>query len=223
MPLKWIKTIPAKLREPFASGSHLLGAITGVFGSAYLVMRCDGSCDAVSAVLVYSLALIAVFLVSGLFHGLHCSDAMLSKLERLDYAAIYIFIAASYTPVCLLVIKGNFGGGLLLAEWLLAILGVWLALTRGPSGRNLQVAIFLAMGWAFLFALPSLSSKLSPMAMNFLILGGVFYSVGAVVFAFDWPKLFRDKLSAHDIWHVLVLLGSASHYVFVVQIISRVA
>lgn len=158
--------------------------------------------------------------MSGLLHGLHCSEATLKKLERLDYAAIYLFIAGTYTPVCLFVVKGDFGVGLLVGEWILALIGIWLALTRGPTGRNFQVGIYLAMGWSFLLVLPSLSKILSPLAFDLLILGGIFYSVGSIVFVLNWPSLFRSRFSAHDFWHVLVLLGSASHYAFMVQVVS---
>jgi len=208
-----------RLREPFSAGSHLLGALAGIYGAVYLVHCSNGTCGSIAVVLIYSLAMITLFLVSGLFHGLRCSDATIKKLERLDYAAIYLLIAGSYTPVCLFVITGKFGMGLLIGEWLLALFGIWFALTRGPSGRNVQVCIFLAMGWAFLLALPSLSKALAPLPFNLLILGGIFYSVGAVIFAFDSPSLFKTRFSAHDFWHVLVLLGSASHYAFVVQIV----
>ncbi len=208
------------LREPFAAWSHLFGAFAGIFGCIYLMQCSNGSCRSLSAILIYSFALILLFLVSGLFHGVHGSDATISKFERLDYAAIYLLIAGTYTPVCLFVITGTLGIGLLIGEWALALCGMWLALTRGPSGRNLQVCIYLLMGWAFLLALPSLASALTPLAFNLLILGGILYSVGAVIFAFDWPSLFRTRFSAHDCWHLLVLLASAAHYALVVQIVS---
>lgn len=217
---KLIRLSSIRLREPFASGSHLLGALAGAYGAVYLIQHCDGTCGSITALSVYSIALVTLFLVSGLFHGLNCSDVTIRKLECLDYAAIYLLIAGSYTPVCLFVITGEFGQQLLIGEWLLAFLGIWIALTRGPSSRNMQVLIYLVMGWAFLFALPSLSKALAPLSFNLLILGGVFYSVGAIIFAFNWPTLFRTKFSAHDLWHLLVLLGSASHYAFIVQIIS---
>ena len=211
------------LREPFASGSHLLGALAGLFAVIYLVGSCDGSTEAVCAALIYGIALISVFLISGLFHGLHCSEAGITKLERLDYAAIYLFIAGTYTPVCLFVIGGSLGTWLLAGEWALAIIGVYLTLNRGPTHRNLQVVIFLIMGWAFTLALPSLDKALSPPLFNLLILGGLFYSVGAVIFACGLPQFFRNKLSAHDWWHVLVLLGSSAHYIMVLRIMSQSA
>lgn len=209
-----------RLREPFAAGSHLLGSLAAVFGAVYLIQCCDGSYFSVSIILIYSLALIALLLVSGLLHGLHCSKATHLSLERLDYAAIYLFIAATYTPVCFFVIGGKFGVELLAGEWLLALTGIWLALSRGPSSRNAQVCIYLAMGWGFVFALPSLSKALPALPFNLLILGGVFYSIGAIIFACNWPSLFRARISAHDFWHILVLLGSGAHYAFIVQIVS---
>lgn len=208
-----------RLREPFSAASHLFGAFAALIGAVYLVYCCDGSYATVISSVIYGLALVSLFLISGLFHGLHCSEETLGKLERLDYAAIYFFIASTYTPACLFAIGGSMGKWLLISEWLLAMIGIWLALSRGPAHRNLQVAIFLAMGWGFLLALPSLLDALAPLPFNLLILGGVFYSVGAVIFALDWPCMFRSRLSGHDFWHVLVLLGSASHYLFVVNLV----
>ncbi len=208
-----------RLREPFSSASHLFGALAGIVGAIYLLCDCDQHWSSVVTVLVYSLALISLFLVSGLLHGLHCSAATLEKLERLDYAAIYLFIAGTYTPICLFVISGPFGISLLVAEWFLAGLGAWLSLTRGPQSRNLQVCIYLAMGWAFLLLLPTLSHALSPLAFNLLILGGMLYSVGAVVFIINCPNLFRTRYSAHEFWHVMVLLAGSAHYFAIAQVI----
>ncbi len=223
--MKWT----LRLREPFSSASHLSGAIAGVFGAAYLLSCCDQSWTSVLGILVYSLALVGLFLVSGLLHGLHCSEETIERLERLDYAAIYFFIAGTYTPICLFVIRGWFGAGLLAAEWGLAFVGAWTALARGqytraglPYGkreRTTQVALFLAMGWAFVLALPSLSKALSPMPFALLLLGGFFYSVGAVVFALNKPNLFRARCSAHDFWHLLVLLGSSAHFAAIAQVV----
>jgi hemolysin III len=224
--MKWIFS----LREPLSSASHLAGALAGVFGAVYLLSYCDQTWTSVLAILVYCIALITLFLVSGLFHGLHCSEETIEKLERLDYAAIYFFIAGTYTPICLFVIKGWLGTALLIGEWSLALVGAWTALSRGhrvragracgQRERNTQVLIYLAMGWAFVFALPSLAKALSPMAFRFLLLGGLFYSVGAVIFALNRPSLFRDRCSAHDFWHLLVLLGSSAHFVAIAKVVA---
>ncbi len=209
-----------KLREPFAAWSHLLGALAGAVGAVFLIRCSDGTCASVAPLLIYSFALVALFLASGLFHGLNCSQETIKKLEKFDYAAIYLLIAGTYTPVCLFVIKGNFGLSLLIGEWTLALIGIWLSLTRGPTHRNIQVAIFLAMGWAFVIMMPTLLRTLHPLAFNLLITGAIFYSVGAIIFALNPSKIFSKRFTAHDLWHVLVLLGSGAHFAFVMQIIS---
>lgn len=209
-----------ELREPFSAASHLSGALAGVFGAVYLLSECDQSIGSVMTILVYSFALIGLFLVSGLLHGLHGTSKMIERLERFDYAAIYLFIAGTYTPICLYVIGGWFGLELLIAEWVLAGVGASLVLMRGPQCRSVQVAIFLTMGWAFLLAIPSLSRSLEPMPFLLLVLGGLFYSAGALIFLFDWPSLFRQRYSAHDFWHLLVLLGSAAHFAAIAQVMT---
>jgi len=210
-----------QLREPISAGTHLLGAIAAFIGGIYLMCSCDGSWLAVSGILVYSLAMTALFLVSGLLHGLNCKEETLVKLERFDYAGIYLFIAGTYTPVFLRVMPGSFGQSLLISEWVLAFIGIWLSLAYGPTHRKLQVFIFLSMGWAFAIAIPSLFNALSAVSFNMLLLGGVFYSVGAVIFALDWPHLKPVRVSAHDVWHVLVLLGSGAHYAMVWHVVAN--
>lgn len=208
------------LREPFSAASHLVGAAAGIIGGAYLLSCCDGNQSSIIAILIYSFALILLFLVSGLFHGLHVSMKTIAKLERLDYAAIYFFIAGTYTPICVFAIKGWLGVHLLITEWTLAFIGAYFALTRGPSNRGIQVIIYLIMGWAFVLALPSLSSALHPLALNLLLCGGVIYSVGAIIFILNRPKLFCNRYTAHDCWHALVLLGSTAHYIAILQLMS---
>ncbi len=210
-----------RLREPFAAGSHLSGALASVFAACYLASCSSGQVLDLSIIAIYGLALVVLFLSSGLFHGLHVSENTINKLERLDYAAIYLLIAGTYTPLCFFVVKGELGWGLFASQWILAFIGMWLALTRGPGSRGLQVAIYLAMGWAFLLILPSLSAALTPRAFNLLILGGVFYSVGALIFMLNAPAFLKTRLSTHDCWHIFVLLGSAAHYGFVLQIVSE--
>lgn len=207
-----------QLREPISAGSHLLGAIAAFIGGIYLMTSCDGSWLTLVAICIYSLAMTSLFLVSGLLHGLNCSEKTLIKLERLDYAGIYLFIAGTYTPVFTRGLAGSFGHAVLICEWILAITGIWLSLKYGPTHKKLQVIIFLAMGWGFVIAIPSLFTALSATSFNMLLLGGAFYSIGAIVFALDWPHIRLAKISAHDVWHILVLLGSGSHYAMVLQV-----
>lgn len=207
------------LREPFSSASHLGGALFAAIGAVYLIWCSSCTTVAICASLLYAVPLVCLLVISGLLHGLHASSELLHKLERLDHAAIYLFIAGTYTPVCIYALGDNIGFWLLLTEWTLAIIGIWLTLSRGPAHPYLQVAIFIVMGWGWVFAFPSLFKNLGSVPFNLLVIGGIFYSVGALLFAVNPPNVFRLRLSAHDCWHVLVLLGSAAHYAFILQII----
>jgi len=209
-----------KLREPFSAGSHLFGALAGIFGGIYLLGYTDGSLISVLVVSLYSVALVSAMLTSALFHGLHCSDKTLNRLERMDYAAIYFFIAATYTPLCIFVLQNNLGIGLLIGIWLLAFFGMWLSLRPKTPNRTWQALMCIMMGWGFLLALPSISSALAPLPFYLLLLGGACYTIGAIIFLLDWPHLSRKYFSAHDCWHLLVLGGIAAHYAFFVQIIA---
>ena len=212
-----------QLREPISAGTHLLGAVAALIGGIYLVCSCDGTWLSVIGTMVYSLAMTALFLVSGLLHGLNCSEKTLMRLERMDYAGIYLFIAGTYTPVMLRGLPSELGHGLLITEWVLALIGVWLSLVYGPAGKKFQVVLFLAMGWSFAFAMPSLFAGLSAIAFNMLLLGGAFYTVGALIYALDWPHIKLARVTAHDLWHVLVLLGSAAHYAMVFNLVAGVS
>lgn len=164
---------------------------------------------------VYGVTLILLFLASSLVHGVHCSPKTASRLEQFDRAAIFLLIAGTYTPVCLLMIKGTLGWGMLAAEWILAVIGVWSVL-GGPQRTNTaQVIIYLCMGWLFMVALGPMAENIPASLFPWLIGGALFYSVGSVIFLLNWPPLWKGVLSGHDIWHLLVLGGSACHFVLI--------
>ncbi len=214
-PFYWGLLLVAFLREPVSSALHLLGALAGALGTCYLLVYSDRTILTLTSVLLYGSGLVLVFLVSGLLHGLRCSDGMLNILERMDHALIYFFIAATYTPLCLLVIQSLFAYLLLAAMWLLAAYGIWNSFRL--ESPEASVFLYLLMGWSFLLILPSLLDALTTIPFNFLLLGGIFYTLGAAVFAFDWPHI-SNWLSAHDCWHLMALLGGASHYISILYI-----
>lgn len=198
-------------REPFLSQSHLLGVLLGIFGTAFLMSRVWGDAPKALVALVYGLTMVLLFLSSSVFHGLHCSKEREEFLERLDYVAIYMFIAGTYTPVSIYILGGKLGTALLIAQWSMAAIGSYSVMKSGFANRWTQVGIFLAMGWMFVATLGQLLETMSPAAWSFLILGSLCYSVGAVIFACAPPRVFRVVCS-HSVWHLLVLCGASSHF-----------
>jgi hemolysin III len=165
------------------------------------------------AALVYGVGLCVLFAGSALFHRLRCGPRLRSLLCRIDHSAIFIFIAASYTPVALLVLDGPIALTLLAAAWAGALAGVALSLVWIGAPRVLFAGTYVALGWIALLALPELVARLPVAPLVLIAAGGVLYTVGAVVYATrrpdPWPRVF----GFHEVFHALVIAAAATHFV----------
>lgn len=203
------------LREPFLAISHLAGAVLGILGTILLAYYCGDSLYKLTVVVVYGVCLTSCFLISGLLHGIYCTKEQEYFLEKLDYVSIYLFIAGTYTPFCALLVGGSLGTQILYAQWILAAIGIWSTLRWGFGGKALQISIFILMGWMFLLIFGPISALLTSQNFSLLVSGGLFYSIGALIFAFAPEDLWKTKISSHAVWHVFVLLGASAHYLMI--------
>ena len=171
----------------------------------------DGTARA--AAVVYGAGMCVLFAGSAAFHRYECGPRLRSLLCRIDHSAIFVFIAASYTPVALLVLDGPTGWTLFAAAWAGALAGVALSLLWIGAPRVLFAATYVALGWIALMALPELVSRLRLAPMLLIAAGGVLYTVGAVVYATrrpdPWPRVF----GFHEVFHALVILAAVAHFV----------
>jgi hemolysin III len=202
------------IKEPFSAISHFIGFGLAIVGLVVLIQNARTDRELIGSI-VYGVSLIVLYLASTLTHAVHCSPEMEERLERFDYAAIFFLICGTYTPVCLLMIKGPIGWVLLVAEWLLAIIGAWSVLTRRSILGNSHVVIYLVMGWMFIFAIGPIISALSSAHLQWLIAGALFYSVGTIFFIKEMPVMCKGFIKSHDIWHVFVLCGSSCHFMLI--------
>ena len=207
------------LREPFLSGSHLLGALCGLIGILYLTIYCCGDTSKILIVSVYGLTLIGLLLTSGIFHGIHGSVERIQRLERLDYIFIYLFIAGTYTPLCLFTLEPVIGMRVLILEWTLALIGVYSTIRWGFSSKLIQIGVYLIMGWIFLFTLQDFFKSLNESQLMYLFIGAGFYSIGSLIFAFAPKHVLKSQICTHSIWHLFVLAGATSHYLVIYQIL----
>jgi hemolysin III len=166
-----------------------------------------------AAALVYGSGMCALFGGSALFHRLRCGPRLRSLLCRIDHSAIFIFIAASYTPVALLVLDGPAGWTLLATAWAGALGGVTLSIAWISAPRVLFAGTYVALGWVALLAMPQLVSRLPLAPLLLIAAGGVLYTIGAVVYATrrpdPWPRVF----GFHEVFHALVIAAAAAHFV----------
>ena len=211
-----------RFKEPFPAWSHWIGVVLSVAGLAVLLARADGRPWHVVAFSVYGASLILLYLASALNHTIICSPRGADRLETLDYGAIFLLIAGTFTPLCLVNLRGPWGWGLLTAAWAIAAFGIAsLFLWRGRS--RLRVITYVAMGWLPLFAAPEIIRILPMAAVVWLIVGGVVYSVGSIVYFTNRPCLWPDRFVAHDLWHCMVLMGSACHYWVILRYVAPAA
>ena len=188
-----------------------MGVLLSIAALVVLLVLAEGRPWHVVGFALYGTSLIVLYTASALAHSLHCSPETEQKLDRFDFAAIFALIAGTYTPLCLVTLRGPMGWFLLSAEWTLAAVGI-LIVTLSKSRRDrLRPMMYLAMGWLVVLAVPALT-VLPAGAIAWLIAGGVAYSVGAVIYVLDRPHIIRGYFHAHDLWHTLVLVGSTCHF-----------
>ena len=203
------------LRGWFHAAAGLLAIPAGVV----LVMRSSGVSGRVAAA-VYAATLVMLFATSSLYHRWGSAGRARIWLRRLDHSSIFLLIAGSYTPVCVLVLSGWRGAVLLATVWAAALTGVVLKLARFDSSHRIGFALYLIIGWAAILAMPSLVGALSARSLLLLVVGGAVYTVGAIILATRFPNPFPRVFGYHEVWHVLVVVAAALHYVAITDVLT---
>lgn len=202
------------LRDPMSGLTHCIGALLAVFGTILLILR------SVSPVLpwhvvsfsVFGGAMILLYTASTLYHWLPLSEKGTRVLRRVDHSMIFFYIAATYTPICLIPLRGGWGWSLFGVVWGLAAAGIVLKIFWINAPRWLSTGLFLGMGWMVLVGVYPLVLNLSTGALLWLTSGGLLYSVGAVIYALKRPDPWPVFFGFHEIFHVFVMAGSFCHF-----------
>lgn len=203
------------LREPINGFTHLAGALLSFIGLLALVIKTTLNTPttvSLTAVIIFGLSMILLYATSATYHLTISSDKVISFLRRLDHAMIFVLIAGSYTPFCLIALNGPTGWilfGIIIAT---AIAGVSFKLIWFKCPRWISTIIYVAMGWISIFLISPLYKALSFNGVSLLVLGGTFYTIGAIIYATK-PKFLNFKhLGFHEIFHIFIMLGSLTHF-----------
>ncbi len=162
---------------------------------------------------VYGLTVLGVFGVSALYHRRIWSPAAYKWMKRADHSMIFLFIAGTYTPFTLLVMSQPTGYIVLAVVWGGAIAGVAMKLFWPHAPRWLGVPIYIALGWVAIFVLPELATNAGVAALVLLLVGGLFYTLGAVFYAIRWPDYWPQTFGYHEFFHACTVLAAISHYI----------
>jgi hemolysin III len=191
---------------------HAHAAWVAGAASIALVVLAPTAAARVAAV-IYGAGLIALFSASALYHRWPGDPRWKPWLRRLDHSAIFVFIAASYTPVGLLVLDGALQTFVLVSVWAGALAGVVMSLAWITAPRWLQAACYLALGWVAVVALPQLAEDVGIAPFLLLALGGALYSIGAAVYATRRPNLWPRTYGFHEVFHTLVIAAALAHFI----------
>ena len=213
------------LREPVNGLTHLAGGLLAAAGLIVLLASATraGRMDQLVAFGVFGFSLVALYTASALYHLLPLSPAGVARLRRVDHISIFVLIAGTYTPFCLLALDGGWRAGLLGLVWGLALCGILLKVLWMEAPRWLSVALYLGMGWVAVFAAPALFRAVPLGGMAWVLAGALVYSAGALIYGLRRPNPVPGVFGFHELWHLFVMAGSACHFWAVLGYIAPLA
>jgi hemolysin III len=207
-----------KLREPVNSLTHWAGAVLALVGLIALLVVGWGTPAKVISLTIYGASLIFLFSASATYHMVQAKEKALVVFRKIDHAAIYCLIAGTYTPFCVNAFSGFWKWGMLSIIWSLALIGMLVKVFYIRAPRWLNAGIYLAMGWLSIAAIGQMFSVLPVWVMSWLFVGGVVYSLGAIVYMTRIFNFIPGVFGFHEVWHIFVMLAAAAHFVAVLGI-----
>lgn len=206
------------IREPGSAITHFIGMMAAVFAAAPLLIKAalSSGIDTLAALSIFCISMILLYGASTTYHSLDISPKALCIFRKLDHMMIFVLIAGSYTPVCLIILGGGMGYTLLAVVWGIALLGMVLKACWITCPKWFSSILYIAMGWVCLAVFGPLWKILPHAAFGWLLSGGIIYTVGGIIYALKLP-LFNKKhrfFGSHEIFHLFVMGGSICHFIF---------
>ncbi|MDD6436091.1 MAG: hemolysin III family protein [Clostridiales bacterium] len=211
-----------KLKDPGSAITHFIGFAAGIPMMVILLLYSihqGAGREQLVCYTIFMCSMLLLYAASTTYHSLKISDRVDMVLKKIDHMMIFVLIAGTYTPCCLLYIGGSTGKILLTVVYALSAIGILMKALWVTCPKWVSSVIYISLGWSCIFAFPQILSSVTPMGFFWLLAGGILYTVGGVIYALKFP-VFHDRFryfGTHELFHVFVLGGSLCHYLFMFQ------
>lgn len=211
------EVIKSHIKDPGSAITHFIGMLMAIFAAVPLLIKAanEPSRIYIISITVYAISLILLYAASTIYHTFNKSERVNTILKKIDHMMISILIAGSYTPICLLVLKGKLGVILLSVVWGIAIVGILIKAFWVYCPKWISSVLYIGMGWTCVLAFTQILNSLSSAAFGWLLAGGIIYTIGGVIYALKLP-IFNTKhkyFGSHEIFHLFVMGGSICHFI----------
>ena len=207
-----------KIKDPVSALTHFIGAVLSCVAVVTLVIRAIevGTVLHIVSFSVFGLSLVALYSASTLYHMIDKPEAMRNVYRRIDHMMIFVLIAGTYTPICLIALNGTVGYTLFAVIWAVAVSGIIMKALWLTAPRWLTAVLYILMGWLVILAIQPIISALPEEGFRWLFAGGVVYTIGGIIYALKWPLKNNKWFGFHELFHIFVLGGSFCHYMLVI-------
>ncbi|MGI6544172.1 MAG: PAQR family membrane homeostasis protein TrhA [Limnochordia bacterium] len=208
------RRVHIRIKDPISGYTHLGGMLLAMAGLVLLILKAVqlGTAWHVVSFTIFGGSMVLLYAASAFYHLLSLSPRGDYIMRRIDHMMIYLLIAGSYAPFCLVALRGAWGWSMFGFIWTTAIVGMVVNFFWTKAPRWLYTLLYAVMGWAVVIATRPLLQALPAGGFVWLLTGGLFYTVGAVIYAVKWPKLKPGVFGFHELWHLFVLAGTMSHF-----------
>ena len=215
------QTVKQHIKDPGSAITHFIGMLMAIFAAVPLLIKAahEPGRIYIISIAVYAASLALLYAASTTYHTFDRSEHVNTILKKIDHMMISVLIAGSYTPICLLVLKGKLGTTLLCIVWGIAIAGILIKAFWVYCPRWVSSVLYIGMGWTCVLAFTQILNSMSPAAFGWLLAGGIIYTAGGVIYALKLP-LFNARhggFGSHEIFHLFVMAGSVCHFIFMYQ------
>lgn len=220
-----LSAYPFRLKDPWSAITHLAGCLAAIIAMPLLMLKGYMSGNTLSSMIsymIYMLSMVVLYGASFSYHSFNISSRANMILKKIDHLSIFLLIAGTYTPVCVIALDKPSGWYLLAAVWTIAALGILFKLFFVTCPKWVSSLMYTAMGWVCMIYLPQLLQNLSTGAFLWLLAGGILYSIGAIFYAVKPRWLSHPGFGNHEVFHCFVLAGSICHFIVVCVFLSAI-